>query len=130
MSQEKGGRAGTRLTKNVNRETDESMVSRHDLQRPVKEDDVPKVVDEALAVEEVHGRAQKVPVQSLGEAQVAGLARNIGNGDDFLERDNLYSSDDEDDVYVAHEQRKEEAANHDERPQRTRNEVCLFLFVV
>lgn len=114
-SQEKGG-VSIKLTKNVNCETDESMMSRHDLQCPVKEDDVPKIVDDALAVEEIHGRAQKVPIQSLGEAQVAGLAGDIGDGDDLLERNDLYGSDDEDDVYVAHEQRKEKTANHDEGP--------------
>ena len=38
-------------------------------QNAVNEQDVLEVVDDALAVQKVHGGAEEVPVQRLGEAQ-------------------------------------------------------------
>lgn len=51
----------------------------------VHEENVLEVIDDALSIQEVHEGAQKVPVQVLGEAHTPGSARDLGNGDDFLE---------------------------------------------
>lgn len=89
-----------------------------------------EVVDDALAVQEVHGSAEEVPVERLGEAQAAGLARHVCDGDDFLEGDDLHGGDDDDDVEVAGAEGPEEAGYHDEGPCGPRDEVCLFLLVL
>lgn len=65
------------------------MVGREGQQNAVHEQDVLEVVDDALAVEEVHGRSEKVPVQRLGKAQATVLAGHIGYGDDLLEGHDL-----------------------------------------
>ncbi len=89
-----------------------------------------EVVDDALAVEKVHGGAEEVPIQRLGEAQAAGLAGDIGYGNDFLEADDLDGGDDGDDVEVASAEGEEEAANHDQGPRGADDEVCLFLLIL
>lgn len=89
-----------------------------------------EVVDDRLAIEEVHGSRQPVPVETLSRSQGTGAAGNVGNGDDFFEGDNLDSGDDADDVDVAHEERGEEERKHDKCPESARYEVGLFLFVL
>jgi hypothetical protein len=89
-----------------------------------------EVVDDALAVEKVHGGTEEVPVQRLGEAQAARLAGHIGDCDDLLERYDLDSGDDDDDVDVAGAQDPEEAKNHHEGPYGACYEVCLLLLVL
>lgn len=106
------------------------MVGGQGQQDPVDEQDMLEVVDDALAVQKVHGGAEKVPVERLGEAQTAGLAGDVGDGDDLLEADDLHGGDDGDDVEVASAEGEEEAANHDERPCCADDEVCLFLLVL
>lgn len=76
------------------------MVGRERKQETVDHEDVLEVVDDAFAVEKVHGGAEEVPVERLGEAQATGLAGYICNGDDLLERDDLDGGDDDDDVYA------------------------------
>lgn len=61
------------------------MVGSEREQDAVDEQNVLEVVDDTLAVEKVHGRAQEVPVQRLGEAQAAGFAGHVCNGNDLLE---------------------------------------------
>ena len=89
-----------------------------------------EIVDDRLAIEEVHGSRQPVPVETLSRSQGAGAAGNIGNGDDFFEGDDLDSGDDADDVDVAHEEGGEEERKHDKGPESARYEVGLFLFVL
>ena len=89
-----------------------------------------EVVDDALAVQKVHGGAEEVPVQRLGEAQAAGLARHVRNSNDLLEGDDLHGGDDDDDEQVAGAEGPEEAGDHDQRPYGARDEVCLFLLVL
>lgn len=106
------------------------MVGGQREQDAVDEQNVLEVVDDALAVEKVHGGSEEVPVQRLGKAQTAGLAGHIGNCNDLLEGDDLHGGDDDDDVYVAGTEDPEEAEDHDERPYRACYEVGLFLFVL
>jgi hypothetical protein len=89
-----------------------------------------EVVDDAFTVEKVHGGAEEVPVERLGEAQTAGLAGHICNGNDLLEGYDLHRGDDDDDVDVAGAENPEEAEDHDERPYGAGYEVCLFLLVL
>lgn len=106
------------------------MVGSQREQDAVDQQNVLEVIDDALAIEEVHGGAEKVPVQRLGEAQAAGLTGHICDGDDLLERYNLYRCDDDDDVDVAGAENPEEAKNHDERPYGACYEVGLLLLVL
>jgi hypothetical protein len=89
-----------------------------------------EVVYDALAVQEVHGRCQPVPIQGLGKAQPPGATRDIGNGDDLLERHDLHGGDNANDVDVAHEHGAKEAANHDKRPYRPSDEGLFLLLIV
>lgn len=106
------------------------MVGSQRQQDLVNEDNVLEVVDDALAVEEIHGSSQPVPVQALGGAQGSGATGDVGNGDDLLEGDDLDSGDDEDNVDVAHEQSSEEHGEHDKGPEGSGHEVGLFLLIL
>jgi hypothetical protein len=118
------------LTKDVEDKADEAVVSRQWQQNLVNEDNVLEVVDDALAVEKIHGGAEPVPVKALGGAQVSGAAGDVGNSNDLLEGDDLNGGDNEDDVDVTHEKSGEEQGDHDEGPEGTRVEVGLFLLVL
>lgn len=107
---------GAAHTNNIKGEADEAMVGSQRKEDPIDHDNVLEVVDDAFAVEEVHGYRQPVPVQALGGLDVPGATSSARDGDDFLERDDLDGGDDDDDVDVAHEEGGEEAANHDQGP--------------
>ena len=89
------------------------MVGCQGKQQAVHHQDVLEVVYHTLAVQEVHGSAQEVPVERLGEAQTAGLARHVRNCNDLLERYDLHRGDDDNDEEVAGAEGPEEARNHD-----------------
>lgn len=122
--------AAPRLTNNIEHEADEAVVSGQGQQHLVHKDNMLKVVDDALPVQEVHGGGKPVPVQALGGAELAGSGGDARDGDDLLEGDDLDDGDDEDDVYVAHEEGGEEATDHEQRPYCPRYEVLLLLLVV
>ena len=61
-------------------------------QHLVNKQDVLKVVDDALSVQEIHGGRQKVPIQRFGEPQVLFLIWDTGDSDNFLEGDDLNAS--------------------------------------
>lgn len=117
-------------TKDVNAKTDEAVVGRQRLQDLVDKNDVSEVVDNTLAIQEVHGGREPVPVQRLCEAQVAGPRAYIGDGDDLLEGDDLDSGDDQDDVDVTGEQSSKETGNHHQGPKCPDHEVGLFLLIL
>lgn len=117
-------------TNDVQHERDEPVVGRQGEQNAVYQQDVLEVVDDALAIEKVHGGAEEVPVQRLGEAQAARLAGHVGDCNDLLERYDLDGSDDDDDVDVAGAEDPEEAHDHDQGPYRARYEVGLLLLVL
>lgn len=117
------------LAHDVKGETDESVVVRKRKQHLVNQQNMLEIVDDAFSVQEVHRRRQKVPVQGFGETQVLLLIGDIGDGDNFLERDNLDSGDESDDIDVTGEQRDEETSDHHEAPYRPGNEGLLFLLV-
>jgi hypothetical protein len=117
-------------TDNVQHKGDEPVVGSQGEQQTVNHEDMLEVVYDTLAVEKVHGSAQEVPVERLGEAQAAGLAGNVCDCDDLLEGYDLDRRDDDDYEEVAGTQRPEEAGNHDEGPYGARYEVCLFLLVL
>ena len=106
------------------------MVGREGQQNAVDKEDVLEIVDDALAVEKIHGGPQEVPVERLGEAQTPRLARHSVYGNDLLEGDDLDSGDYDYDVDVAGEQGPEEAAQHDKGPYGPRVEVLELLLVV
>lgn len=113
----------------VEHEADEAVVGGEGQQHAVDEHDMLEVVDDGLAVEEVHGGDEPVPVEALGGPQLARAAGHAGDGDDLLERHDLDDGDAGDDVDVAREERREEEADHDERPERADEEVGLLLFI-
>lgn len=88
-----------------------------------------EVVNDALSVQKVHCRRQKVPIQRFGETQVLLLIRDIGDGDNFLEGDDLDSGNESDDIDVPREQRDEETGDHYEGPYRPGDEGLLLLLV-
>lgn len=100
------------------------------LEHFVHEHDVLEIVDNTLAVEEVHGRRQPIPVQGLCEPQPASATRHVGYRDDFLEGYDLYCCDDGYDVNMPHAHGQEEAGHHDKRPYRPGNEGLLLLLVL
>ena len=120
----------TALTNDVQHEGDEAVVGGQGQQNPINQQDVLEVVDDALAVQKVHGGAEEVPVQRLGEAQAAGLAGDVGYRNDLLEADDLDGGDDHDDVEVAGAEGKEEAPDHDQRPGCAHDEVGLLLLIL
>lgn len=90
-------------TDDVEHKANESMVGSQRQQYLVDENNMLKVVYDALSVEEVHGGGQPVPVETLCGAQLTSSGWDACDGDDLLEGDYLYNSDDQDDVDVAHE---------------------------
>lgn len=62
---------------NVEHEADEAVVGRKRQEDLVNEDNVLEVVDDAFAVEKVHGGAEEVPVQSLCKTQLASPAGDV-----------------------------------------------------
>ena len=65
------------LTYDIEHEADEAMVRSEWEQHPIDQYNVFKIVDDALSVEKVHSRAEKVPVQGLGESQAASSRGDI-----------------------------------------------------
>jgi hypothetical protein len=106
------------------------MMRRKRLEYLVNEHNMLKVVNNALAVQEVHCRRKPIPIQGLREAQPARPAWYIGNSDNLLERNDLNSCDNDDDVDVAGGQGGKEAAYHDECPYRAGDEGLFLLFVL
>lgn len=96
----------------------------------VDQDDVFEVVDDGFSVKVVHCGGQPVPVQTLRRTQLAGAARDAGNGNDLLEGDDLNDRHDADDVDVAHEEGGQEAGHHDKGPEGPGNEVGLLLLIL
>lgn len=106
------------------------MVGSQGKQQTVDHQDVLEVVYDTLAVEEVHGGAEEVPIQRLGEAQAAGLAGHVCDCDDLLKGYDLDRRDDDDYEEMAGAEGPEEASNHDEGPCCARYEVGLLLLVL
>lgn len=115
---------------NIKNEADESVMSRKRQKDLVNENNVLKVVDYTLSIEKVHGSREPVPVETLGRSQGTSTARDVCNGDDFLERNDLDGGNDADDVDVAHEEGSEEEGEHDEGPKCACDKVGLFLFIL
>lgn len=106
------------------------MVRRQGKQHLVDQEDMLKVVDDALSIQEVHGRSQEVPVQRLGKPDILLFTRGVGNGDDLLERDYLHRRHNANDVDVAGEHGNKEKRYHHERPYRPGNESLPLLLVL
>ena len=105
------------------------MVCRERQKNLIHQNDVLEVVDHTLAVQEVHGGSEEVPVESLGEAQTARSRRHICNGNDLLVANNLHGGHDDEHIDVAREHGSEEEGDHDKSPDRACNE-SLLLFLV
>lgn len=91
-------------TDHIKHKADEAVMRRKREQDLVDEDDMLEVVYDTFPVEIVHCRPQKVPIQSFSEPKTPSSTRDVGNSDDFLERYDLDSGDDQNDVYVSGEQ--------------------------
>lgn len=98
-------------------------------QHPIDQDNMLKIINHALAVEEIHRSTKEVPVQGLGEAEGAGARGHVGDGDNLLEGDDLHGGHDDDDVDVAGEHAAEEDGDHDEGPDGAGDEGLFFLLV-
>lgn len=105
------------------------MMRREWLQHLINQHNVLEVVNHTLTVQEVHRRGKPVPIQALSKAQSARPRRDVRNGNDLLEGDNLNSGDDQDDVDVAHSHGEEERPDHDEGPYCAGDEGLLLLLV-
>lgn len=106
------------------------MVSSERQEDLVYQHNVLEVVDHTLAVQEIHGGSEEVPVESLGEAQAACSRRHIGNRNDLLVANNLHGGHDDEHVDVASEHGSKEEGNHDERPDGACDEGLLLLLVL
>ena len=106
------------------------MVRRERQQHTIDQHDMLEVVDHALAVEKVHGRAEEVPVQRFGETEASCARRHVRYCNDLLEADDLDSSDNDDHVDVTSEHATEEDADHHESPDGSGNEALLLLLIV
>jgi hypothetical protein len=103
--------------------------------RKGKEDFVDKhnmleIVDQALAVQEIHGDTEEIPVQRLCEAQAPGLAGDVDDANHLLEGHDLYGGYDHYHVDVALEKRGNEGTDHDHAPNGSSDEGLLFLLKV
>lgn len=118
-----------KLTHDVEHKRDKSVVCRERQKNLVHQDDVLEVVDHTLAVQEVHGGSEEVPVESLCEAQTARPRRHICNRNDLLVANNLHGGHNDEHIDVAREHRSEEEGDHDKSPDRACNESLLLLLV-
>jgi len=64
-------------THDIEHEADESVVRGKGQENLVNQDNVLEVINDTLAVQKVHGGAQKVPIERLGQAQFTGPAGDI-----------------------------------------------------
>lgn len=119
----------TALTHDVERKANEPVVCRQRQKHLVDQQNMLEIVDDAFSVEKIHGRREKVPVQRLGEAEILLLTGNIGDGNDFLERDDLNRSHNDNNVDVSGEHGDEKERDHDESPYCPRNEGLFLLLV-
>lgn len=78
-------------------------------------------------VQKVHRRHQKVPIEQLGEGDFLISRRFQREGDDLLERQDLQHQDKDDQREMAAGKHQEEAADHDERPDGSRDKRQLLL---
>ena len=99
-------------------------------QDPVYEDDVLKVVDDAFAVQKVHGDSQEVPIQCLCEPQASRSTWNVRYGNHLFEGQYLDCRNDHDNVDVAGEHGCKEAGDHDKGPDCSCDEGLLLLFIL
>lgn len=117
-------------TEDVEKKTDEAMVGCEGKQNPIHQNNMLEVVNDRLAVEKVHGSRKPVPVQALGGPQGSLTAGNVGDSNDFLERNDLDGRDDTKNVDMAHKEGQEETGKHDKGPEGACHEVGLFLLVL
>jgi len=104
------------------------VVSRKRQENLVDKNNVLEVVDHTLAVEEVHGRSEEVPVESLGESQAPRSRRHVSNRNDLLVADNLHGGHNDEHVDVTREHGAEEEGDHDDGPDGACDEGLLLLF--
>src|SRR6187402_77720 len=88
-----------------------------------------KVIYHALAVKEVHGRCQPIPVQRLSESESSSTTRDVRDRNNLFEGYNLHRSHDCNNIDVSHEHSAEECAYHYKRPYRSSDEGLLLLFI-
>lgn len=116
-------------TEDVQDEADEAVVSSQREEDLVEKHNVLEVIDNTFAVEKVHCRRQPVPVQALGTLEVPSSTRYARNRNYLLERYYLDRGYYCEDVDVPHKEGEKEAANHNECPESSSDEVGLLLFI-
>lgn len=104
------------------------MVRRKRQKHFVDEYNVLEVVDHTLAVQEVHRRPEKVPVECLSETQAARSRRHVCDRNHLLVADDLHGGHDDEHVDMAGEHGSKEDADHDKGPDRAGDE-CLPLLL-
>lgn len=118
-----------RHTYHVQHKAYKSVMRRQWQKHFVNQQDMLEVVDDRLAVQEIHGDPQEVPVERSGERQPFLLGRYLSNADDFFERDDLNGCDEEQHVHMPAKHAQEETTDHDKRPCCS-NDKCLLLLLI
>lgn len=95
----------------------------------VHQHDMLEVVDNALSIQKVHGRCQPIPVERFRKSQPSGSTRDVCDSYNFLERDDLNSCDNGNDVDVTHEHGGEEDTDHHHGPECSGHEGLLLLLI-
>lgn len=106
------------------------MVGRKGEQYSIDKHNVLKVVYHTLPIQEIHRRPKKVPVKRPCESKILSSARDVCNGNNFLEGNDLNRRDYCNDINMAGEHGNKEASDHYKRPYCPSNESLLFLLVL
>lgn len=89
-----------------------------------------KIIDNTLAVQEVHGGSKEIPIQALCELQLLLARRHICDSNDLFEGDDLHSTDQRHDVDMACRHGPEEGSYHHQCPYCASYESLFLLFVL
>lgn len=106
------------------------MVRSQGQQHFIDQEDMLEIIYHALAIQKIHGGCEEVPIERFGELEVLGLAGDVGNGDDLLERNDLDNGDDGDEIDVTGEHGNEEARDHNKRPYRPGYKGLFLLLIL
>lgn len=89
-----------------------------------------EIIYDAFSVQVVHGSPQEIPIQRPGKRKILRSTRNVCDGDDLFEGNDLNSGNNYHHVYVPGEHRDKEEGDHNQCPYCPGNECLLFLLVI
>lgn len=117
------------LTHDIENKADKPVMRGQGKQHLVNQKNMLEVVDHTFAIQEVHRSGQEIPIQRFRKPNVLLFTRDIGDGDDLLERDDLDGCYNTNDVDVTGKHGNEKTRYHHERPYCPSNECLLLLFI-